>query len=105
MADIDPTSSTIAEVSGAQPATLVLAGELEDADALRTSIRAASDGFARPLRVDLSAVTYLPSVVIGVLFGSMQAAEQAGTTLEVVMQSGSLVERILHITAMPHTVT
>lgn len=39
---------------------------------------------------------------VGVLFGSMQAAQQAGHEIQVAIESGPVVERILKITAMPH---
>lgn len=85
-------------------ATLTLAGELEDPDEVRDAIEAASDDYSRFLRVDLSTVTYLPSLVIGVLFRSMKQAEEAGTEVEVAVASGSIVERIVNIAAMPHVV-
>ena len=83
---------------------LQLAGELDDPDAVRAAIADSSDHFTRPLRVDLSAVTYLPSAVIGVLFGARKAAQAAGCELEFAVVDGSFVQRVLLITALPHVV-
>ncbi len=84
------------------PAVLGLDGELDDPDAVRAAIEDASEHYSRSLRVDLSAVTYLPSVVIGVLFGAMKQAEAAGTEVEVAVAPGTVVHSILLVTAMPH---
>lgn len=103
MTDIEPAIPVVDAEQEPLPILTVM-GELEDAHAVRTAIGAASDGFAKSIRVDLSDVTYLPSVVIGALFLSMKLAAEAGTVVQVAVQPGSVVEQILRITGMPHVV-
>lgn len=103
MTDADHEVSPVVE-HPAPRHTLSLVGELEDADAVRTSIWSASDGFTKSIRVDLSDVTYLPSVVIGVLYVSMNVAKDAGVAVEVAMADGSPVQRNLQVTLMPHVI-
>lgn len=83
-------------------AVLRLTGELEDPDAVRAAIADASWTFTLPLRIDLTSVTYLPSVILGVLFGAMKAADAAGIDLEVAAAAGTVVHQILLVTALPH---
>lgn len=83
-------------------AVLRLTGELEDPDAVRTAIADANWTFTYPLRIDLTAVTYLPSVILGVLFGAIKTADAADVDLEVAVTAGTVVHQILLVTAMPH---
>lgn len=82
----------------------MLIGDLEDADYVRNAIWTASDGFTKPVRVDLSAVTFLPSTVIGALVGSMNIAKDAGVSVELVIAAGSPMGRNLQVTLVPHTI-
>lgn len=103
MADAEFAAPSSADTAP-ELSTLTLVGELEDPDAVRDALRAASADYSRSLGVDLTAVTYLPSVVVGVLFGAMKNAELAGTSVVVAVEAGSIVHNILRITAMPHVV-
>ncbi len=87
-----------------EPTTLSLAGDLEDADAIREALRVASGNYSRSLGVDLTAVTFVPSEVIAVLFASQRAAEKARTTIVIAVAAGSIAHTVARITTLPHIV-
>lgn len=84
--------------------TLTVAGDVEEesALALRDAIDAHSASFTRPLVIDLTAVTYLPSVAVGVLAKAGQKATTAGQPLDLVAADGSIAQRVLTVCALPH---
>jgi anti-anti-sigma factor len=83
--------------------TLAVSGDVENSDVarLRTSMEEALDP-ASPLTVDLTQVTYLPSVAIGALVRVTRAAAEQGATLELVAARGSVAQRVLEVCAIPH---
>lgn len=56
------------------------------------------------LVVDLTEVTYLPSTAIGLMAVALKTADVTGCVLEFVTAAGSLVDRTLEISSMPHRV-
>ncbi|MCW2813690.1 MAG: anti-sigma factor antagonist [Nocardioides sp.] len=104
--DVDPDEGAVSAPRDEDHgrAELRPVGELEDAPAFREAIREAGDDFRRSLRIDLSEVTYLPSTVIGVLFGALKLAHEAGSELVVAARAGTVVQRVLVVTALPHEV-
>jgi anti-anti-sigma regulatory factor len=55
--------------------------------------------------VDLTGATYLPSVAIAVLVRAGQGFAASGARFELVATSGSLAQRVLTVSAMPHRST
>lgn len=87
-------------------AVLTIAGDVDEAEstAIQAAIESHSLGYTRDLSVDLSAVTYLPSVAIGVLAKARQAfPSPAG--LELVAAAGTIAQRVLVVCALPHRTT
>lgn len=84
--------------------TLTVAGDVEEDSAvvLRDAIAAHTASFTRRLVIDLTAVTYLPSVAVGVLAKSGQKASLAGHALDLVAAEGSIAQRVLTVCALPH---
>ncbi|MEO9326152.1 STAS domain-containing protein [Nocardioides sp. C4-1] len=83
---------------------LTVSGEVDEtmADVLLESLRSASDDFTKPLTIDLSAVTYLPSAAVGVLVTSEQKARSHGNQLDLVAARGTIAQRVLEVCALPH---
>jgi anti-anti-sigma factor len=84
--------------------TLTLSGEIDEAAGvvLREEISKYSRDFARPLRIDLSAVDYFPSLAVGVLATAMRRADQNGVGLGLVAAEGSVAQRVLTICNLEH---
>lgn len=82
---------------------LTVAGDVdeESTPTLRQMIEDCSKQHTTNLEVDLSGVTYLPSVAIGVLVRAEQAMVAAGASLTLAARSGSLSHRVLTVSAMP----
>lgn len=85
-------------------AVLAVSGDVDEdsTETLRLAIEEHSAGFATPLTVDLTGVTYLPSVAVGVLVRAGQGFEASGARFEMVAATGSLAQRVLTVSAMPH---
>jgi len=83
--------------------TVTVSGDVEDSDIadLRSAIDAALDG-STSLTVDLSQVSYLPSVAIGALVRARMAAEERGATIELVAASGTVAQRVLEVCGIAH---
>ncbi len=78
-------------------ATVTIAGEIDRAaaDRLRTALDSAgADG--NPITIDLTAVTYLDSTGVAVLFEHLD-----GRAARIVADSGCLVRPVLDITGLP----
>ena len=77
----------------------------ESTEALRQAIEESSGVSSEhpraDLEVDLSGVTFLPSVAIGVLVRAEQAFSADGANLVLAAKSGSLAHRVLTVSAMP----
>ena len=82
---------------------LSIAGDVDEphAAALRDAIEHRSAGYTTGLVVDLTAVTYLPSVAVGVIATARQKLQAAGTTLDLVAGDGSIAQRVLSVCALP----
>lgn len=88
-----------------QTGVIAVAGDLEEVHlaALSDAVEA-QDG---PTTVDLTAVTYLPSYVLGALVGMVRDAEdEEGTSsIEIVAAAGSIAASVLAVVAIPHRLT
>ncbi len=73
-------------------------------DALREAIRDCSAGYTEDLTIDLSDVDFLPSDGVGALAGVMKQAEEHGHSIELTVCQGSIIERVLTIVGLPHSV-
>lgn len=69
--------------------------------AFRTDLEKAADQFSRDLTVDLTGVDFFPSLAVGVLAVALKNARNAGHTLDVVAAPGSIVARVLTVSALP----
>lgn len=67
----------------------------------RADLEKASEQFTRDLTVDLTAVDFFPSLAVGVLAVALKNARNAGRTMEVVAAAGSIVARVLTVSALP----
>lgn len=92
-------------LSGAQGERVVFnpVGELDDEVALREQLQSVIGDFSRPVTIDLSDVTFLPSLSVGVLVDVLRAARASGSEVELVADQGTIAHRILLITGLPHT--
>lgn len=83
--------------------SLVLAGDIDAADhrTLNDLIDQASDGFTSSLRVDLRGVTFLPSIIVGVLARATVLAKKNGARLTLVASEGSVPQRVLTVCKIP----
>jgi anti-anti-sigma factor len=86
---------------GADEATgdLVLTGDLDEPTTLelRELIRQATSGLQRDLTLDLTGVTFLPSIAVGVLATSQVEARGNGAALVLVAADGSIAQRVLRV--------
>jgi anti-anti-sigma factor len=69
--------------------------------AFRSDLEKATDHFARDATVDLTGVDFFPSLAVGVLAVALKNARNAGHTLDVVAAPGSIVARVLTVSALP----
>lgn len=94
-------SSTFDETTG----VLMISGDIIDevsTVALRTALADHSDGFSRDMVVDLSTVTFLPSLAVGVLATAREETLGAGRSFEMVAPDGSVAQRVLKVCALPY---
>lgn len=81
--------------------TLAVTGDIDDGNvsALAAALadRASSDQV-----VDLTGVTYLPSVAVGALVDALRNAEAHGGSLVVAAAEGTIAEHVLRVTGIPH---
>ncbi len=91
--------------SGVEGERLIFApvGELDDEVVLREQMQAVIGDFGRAVTIDLSDVTFLPSLSVGVLVDVLREARAAGSEVELVADQGTIAHRILLITGLPHT--
>lgn len=85
---------------------LHVTGDLDD-DAeqlLRQDLRTYTGDHALGLRVDLSAVTFLPSTALSVLLTSRVESEQLGSDLRFETTPASVAGRALTVCAIPYDV-
>jgi anti-anti-sigma factor len=85
-------------------AVLAVSGDVdeESIETLRAAIEEHSAGYTTGLTVDLTGATYLPSVAVGVLVRAGQSFTATGAQFDLVAASGSLAQRVLTVSAMPH---
>lgn len=81
------------------PGSLALSGEIDAADhrALNDVIEKASDSFTQDLSIDLSEVTFLPSIIVGVLARATVMAEKNGSRLRLLAVEGTVPQRVLTV--------
>lgn len=92
-ATYDPASSVL-RVSGSIDPDL--------ADDLAAALASARSDADRRVTIDLSNVTYLPSIGVAVLVQGMRRAVQDAVDLVLVAAKGTVAERVLHLTGIPH---
>lgn len=85
---------------------LTIAGEIDELSgpALRSAIETHTDSYQRGLTVDLSPVTFLPSLGVGVLAVAMRKARDSGHEIVLRAVEGSISQRVLAICNLPHEV-
>ncbi len=85
--------------------TLFVGGSVDEmsADKLRDALNRCMGETAPILTVDLSKVSFLTSVGIGVLAAAMHRGADLGSTVEVVARAGSIPDKVLAICGLPHT--
>lgn len=88
------------DVTPTDPAVVVLAGELDlaDAPAVASQLHAAADQTGRVI-VDLHGVTFIDSTAIGALVGVQRALKERGGGL-VLRRPSRAVARLLELTAL-----
>ena len=88
----------------ADSSTLAVAGSVDEGSGtlLRAALEKYSDGYAKDLTVDLGDVDFLPSLGIGVLAVAMRTASERGSSIELVAVDGTVAQRVLAISGMPH---
>lgn len=81
------------------PGSLALSGEIDAADhrALNDVIEKASESFSQDLSIDLSDVTFLPSIIVGVLARATVMAEKNGSRLRLLAVEGTVPQRVLTV--------
>ena len=92
--------STFDETTG----VLRVSGDVDEASAvdLRSALTTHSGDPSQGLVVDLSAVTFLPSLAVGVLARAREEALGAGVPFEMVASDGSVAQRVLAVCALPY---
>jgi anti-anti-sigma factor len=88
----------------ADTSTLTVAGSVDEVSgpALRAAIEKSSDGYTKDLVVDVGDVEFLPSLGVGVLALALRHASERSTTIEIVAVDGTVAQRVLAISGMPH---
>ena len=86
--------------------TLYVAGSVDEmsAEMLRDALHRCLDQTTSPLTVDLTDVSFLTSVGLGVLAAAMRRAAEAGSAVELVAKAGSIAEKVLAICGLSHTI-
>jgi anti-anti-sigma factor len=82
---------------------LTVSGSVDELSgpAFRADLEKATDQFSRDATVDLTGVDFFPSLAVGVLAVALKHARNAGLTLDVVAAPGSIVARVLTVSALP----
>jgi len=90
----------MSDTTPSDPAVVVLAGELDlaDAPAVSAQLHAAADATGRVV-VDLHGVTFIDSTAIGALVGVQRALKERGGTM-VLRRPSRAVARLLELTAL-----
>lgn len=86
--------------------TIIVSGELDDPAivSLREAVVEASGSFTRPLAIDLSAVSFIPSAAVGVLATAQQRGSTSGHPVDLVAADGTIAQRVLTVCALPYRV-
>lgn len=90
-------------VASAEPGRVVLHGDIDafDIDDLLVVLAGASDDHRRDLLLDLSEVTFLPSLVIGALARARADATRNGTAVTLLVRERTVPHRVLHVCGIP----
>lgn len=86
------------------PRVLVLSGDLDESTTveLRELVQTLTSGLVSGLTLDLSEVTFLPSMAVGVLATSQAGARRNGADLVLVAQDGTVAQRVLRVCGLPY---
>lgn len=97
-----PVTATSFSATSA-PGSLVLSGDIDAADhrALNDLIEQTSETFTQNLTVDLRSVTFLPSIIVGVLARATVLAKKNGAQVTLVAAEGSVPQRVLTVCKIP----
>lgn len=82
-------------------AALTVTGDIDDSN-VQDLAAALADRSALDLTVDLTGVTYLPSVAVGALVDALRKAETNGGSVTVTAGPGTIAEHVLRVTGIPH---
>lgn len=74
-------------------------GEVSD---LKQQIDDHTQSFTLPLVIDLSGVDYLPSLAVSALVFAIRRADQRGGSVQLVAGEGTIAERVLAVSGVPH---
>lgn len=90
-------------VASADPGRVVLHGDVDafDIDDLLAVLARCSDEHRLDLLVDLSEVTFLPSLVIGSLARARADATRNGTTVTLLVRERTVPHRVLQVCGIP----
>lgn len=83
---------------------LAISGSVDELSGptFRSDLEKATDQYTRAVTVDLTRVDFFPSLAVGVLAVALKNARNAGQPLDVVAAPGSIVARVLTISALPY---
>ena len=86
--------------------TLFVGGSVDEMSAgkLRDALDRCMDETTPTLTVDLTDVSFLTSVGIGVLAAAQHRGADLGSAVEVVTEAGSIPDRVLAICGLPYSV-
>jgi anti-anti-sigma regulatory factor len=86
---------------------LTLTGDLYDVSTatVRAALAHSTAEFTRDVRIELSTVTYLPSLMLRELVIALRRARGQGTVVQLAAAEGSVAARILGVTAIPFDLT
>lgn len=86
------------------PGSLVLGGDIDAVDHrhLNELIEGASSVFTEDLTIDLSEVTFLPSIIVGVLARASVMAKKNGAQLRLVAVEDTVPQRVLTVCKIPY---
>lgn len=83
---------------------LTVTGEVDEAASttLRELIGSSTADHSRSIGIDLTAVTYLPSVAVGILARTQKDAADAGHPVDLLATDGTIAQRVLQVCGLPH---
>lgn len=78
---------------------LAVSGEIDELSgpAFRQAIKEATDGYKRPVTINLNEVEFFPSLAVGILAGAMRSGD-----ILLVAKEGTIAQRVLEICGMTY---